>query len=245
MRDDRADLGIVSARTFDTLGVTSFQALQAPYVVTSRRWPTRSSPTRSPGRCSTAPRQLGLVGIGLAFDFLAYPAGYGTPLLSPEDYRGKGFQVRPSRANDLLVQALGGTSDPRNGQDLEKAVADKEVSGGWGYFVGPTQPVGGMIFTANEPAFARANVIVVNEKVFAGLSAAQQQALRDAAAQTRDWMTTTHVDPVVAAASYCSSGFGSIASRPRTSSTRRRRRQHLWSRRLSRTRSRRGARPGP
>lgn len=210
VRENRADLAIVSARTFDTLGVTTFQALQAPYVVTSHELADKVLADPIAEKMLDGTKQLGLVGIGLAFDFLAYPASYGAPLLGPDDYRGKSFQVRPSKANEQLVAALGATSDLSNGQDLEKAVAAEKVAGGWGYFDGPAQPVGGMTFTANEPAFARANVIVVNEKVFAGLSATQQQSLRDAAAQTRDWMATRHTNPVVAAASYCSIGAGAI-----------------------------------
>ena len=211
VRDARADLGVVSARTFDTLGVTTFQALQAPYLVTSNELLDEVLADPVAEKMLDGTKELGLVGLGLAFDFLAYPGGFGEPLLSPEDYRGEAFQVRPSRANDLLTQALGATSDPRNGGDLATAVAAGEVQGSWGYFNEPSSPVGGEIFTANEPAFARANVIVANEKVFAGLSAAQQQALRNAASQTREWMAARHSDPAEMAAAYCSQGFGDIA----------------------------------
>ena len=210
-RDDRADLAVVSARTFDTLGVTSFQALQAPYLITSNELADKVLADPISEKMLDGTKELGLVGLGLAYDFLAYPGGFGTPVLSPEDFQGESFQVRPSRANDLLVQALGGRSDPRNGQDLEKAVAAKEVRGSWDKFDGPTQPVGGEIMTANEPAFLRANVIVMNDKVFAGLSASQQRALRDAAAQTRDWMAARHRDPATLAAAYCADGNGDIA----------------------------------
>lgn len=209
-QDGRVQLAVVSARTFDTLGVTSFQALQAPYLVTSNELADKilADPVAATMLDGTEP--LGLVGLGLAYDFLAYPGGFGQPVLTPEDYAGKAFQVRPSRANDLLVQALGGTPDPRNGPDLEQAVADNEVRGSWEKFDGPTQPVTGEIFTANEPAFLRANVIVMNAKVFGGLSAAQQQALRTAAAQTREWMATRHQDPATLAAAYCSDSGGTI-----------------------------------
>ena len=211
VRDGRADLAVVSARTFDTLGVTSFQALQAPYLVTSDELADKVLADPVAAQMLEGTQKLGLVGLGLAYDFLAYPGGFGAPVLSPQDFSGQAFQVRPSRANDLLVQALGGRSDPRNGSDLEKAVAAKEVRGSWEKFDGPTQPVGGEIFTANAPAFLRANVIVVNEKVFAGLSASQQQVLRDAAAQTRDWMASRHQDPATLAAAYCADGNGDIA----------------------------------
>ena len=200
----------MSARTFDTLGVTSFQALQAPYLVTSNELADKVLADPVTDSMLDGTKTLGLVGLGLAFDFLAYPGGFGQPVLTPADYAGKAFQVRPSRANDLLVQALGGTSDPRNGQDLEKAVAAKEVEAA-GRSSTAERAVRGEIFTANEPAFLRANVIVMNDKVFAGLSATQQQALRDAAAQTRDWMATRHQYPVAMAAAYCSGGDGSIA----------------------------------
>ncbi len=209
--DGQADLAVVSARTFDTLGVTSFQALQAPYLITSNELADQVLADPIAEQMLSGTKALGLVGLGLAFDFLAYPGGFDGPLLSPNDYEGKGFQVRPSRANDLLVEALGGTPDPRNGPDLEAAVADGEVSGNWEQFNGLTTPVGGVTYTANEPTFLRANVFVINEKVYAGLSGNQQQALKEAATQTRDWMAAQHTDPAVMAEAYCANGYGDIA----------------------------------
>jgi len=119
--------------------------------------------------------------------------------------------VRPSKANDLLAAALGATSDPRNGPELAAAVSAGEVRGSWGYFDAPTQPVEGEVFTGNEPAFARANVIIVNKKVYDGLSDRQKDELRAAAAQTRDWMAGRHTDPAATAAAYCSQANGTIA----------------------------------
>ena len=210
-QDGEAGLAIVSARTFDTLGVTSFQALQTPYLITTNELADKVLADPITDTMLEGTKSLGLVGLGLAYDFLAYPGGYGEPVLTPDDYAGKAFQVRPSRANDLLVQALGGTSDPRNGQDLERAVANEEVRGNWEKFDRRSEPVIGEIFTANEPVFLRATVIVMNDKVFSGLSPNQQQAMRDAAAQTRDWMASLHRNPVVLAAAYCSDFDGSIA----------------------------------
>ena len=209
-QDGGAQLAVVSARTFDTLGVTSFQALQAPYLITSNELADKVLADPIADTMLEGTKTLGLVGLGMAYDFLAYPGGYDAPVLTPDDYKGEAFQVRPSRANDLLVQALGGVSDPSNGPDLEQAVANGEIRGSWSTFDEVSLPAG-EIFTANEPVFFRANVIVMNDKVFAGLSPTQQQALRDAAAQTRDWMATTHKDPAVLAASYCSDLQGSIA----------------------------------
>jgi TRAP-type C4-dicarboxylate transport system substrate-binding protein len=211
VREGRVDLAIVSARTFDTLGVTSFQALQAPYLVRSNAHADAVLADPLTDRMLAGVKPLGLVGLGLAFDFLAYPGGFGAPVLDVSDYEGQAFQVRPSRANDLLVQALGATSDYSNGQEMEQAVAGGDLRGSWGYFDDAVGTVRGEIFTVNAPAFLRANVIVANAKVFTGLSATQQQALRDAAAETRDWMAARHTDQAEDAAEYCASGLGGIA----------------------------------
>lgn len=211
VREGRVDLAVVSARTFDTVGVTSFQALQAPYLVRSDAHADAVLADPLADRMLAGVKPLGLVGLGLTFDFLAYPGGFGTPVVDVSDYEGQAFQVRPSRANDLLVQALGATSDYRNGPAMEQAVAAGDLRGSWGYFNDAVGTVPGEIFTVNAPAFLRANVIVANAKVFAGLSAAQQQALRDAAVETRDWMAARHTDPAADAAAYCASGLGDIA----------------------------------
>lgn len=210
VREGRADLAIVSARTFDTLGVTSFQAFQAPYLVRSAAHADAVLADPLADQMLAGVESLGLVGLGVAFDFLAYPGGFGAPVVGVSDYDGQVFQVRPSRANDLLAQALGATSDYRNGQAMEQAVAQGDIRGSWGYFSDAVGTVAGEVFTVNAPAFLRANVIVANAKVFSGLSARQQQALRDASAQVRDWMAERHTDVASDAAAYCSSGLGSI-----------------------------------
>lgn len=211
VREGKVDLAVVSARTFDTLGVTSLQALQAPYLVQSNAHADAVLADPLAHQMLEGVEPLGLVGLGLAFDFLAYPGGFGAPVLDVSDYEGRAFQVRPSRANDLLVQALGATSAYSNGQEMEQAVAQGELRGSWGYFDDASVVVKGEVFTVNAPAFLRANVIVANAKVFTGLSATQQQALRDAAAATRDWMAARHTDQAKDAAAYCASSQGGIA----------------------------------
>jgi TRAP-type C4-dicarboxylate transport system substrate-binding protein len=211
VREGKVDLAVVSARTFDTLGVTSLQALQAPYLVRSNAQADAVLADPLADRMLDGVGHLGLVGLGLAFDFMAYPGGFGAPVLDVPDYEGHAFQVRPSRANDLLVQALGATSNYSNGQEMEQSVASGELRGSWGYFDTSGGVSKGEVFTVNAPAFLRANVIVANAKVFTGLSASQQQALRGAAAVTRDWMAARHTDLAKDAAAYCASGLGGIA----------------------------------
>ncbi len=48
------DLGWAGTRVFDTMGVTSFQALQAPILIDSYRSRKQSSKRASPIRCSMA-----------------------------------------------------------------------------------------------------------------------------------------------------------------------------------------------
>ena len=211
VRDGRAAVAVVATRTFDTLGVPTLQALQAPLLVTSQAHAdlVLADPVADDMLAGLKP--LGLVGLGLTFGSLRYPLGYGRPLLNPEDYAGRRISARPSEATAAIVTALGGSVDRRNGQELEQAVAADEVSGSDESLVSPSSPVAGGFITVNVPLYLQAFALVVNTKVFAGLSGAHQQALREAAAATRDRASADQIDAALAAAAYCSSGRGSAA----------------------------------
>jgi TRAP-type C4-dicarboxylate transport system substrate-binding protein len=213
VRSGQADLAVVSTRVFDTFGVVTFQALQAPYLITGQAHADAVLRDKVTEPMLSGLESLGIRGLGIAFNRLEYPGSYTSQaMLTLSDYQGAGLVVRPSRATELLAHALGANAVEKNGQDLEIARARGEVTGGWGGIDGPSLPITGERFTVNKPAFVSTNTFVVNNKVFTGLSDAQQQSLRNAAAQTRDWWATTHhFDPVASAAAYCAAGDGAIA----------------------------------
>src|SRR5262249_14159170 len=79
-RAGKLDLGWIGARAWDTLGVRSFQALQAPFLIDS--YPLLDAVVRSPmaGRMLAGLHQAGFTGLGLYPDQLRHLIGFRKPL---------------------------------------------------------------------------------------------------------------------------------------------------------------------
>ena len=75
VRDGKVDLGWIGARAWDTLGVRSFQALQAPFLIDS--YPLLDAVLASPmaGRMLAGLHQAGFTGLGLYPDQLRHLNG--------------------------------------------------------------------------------------------------------------------------------------------------------------------------
>jgi len=92
------DLGWVGARVFDTLDVTSFQAVTAPMLVDSYELQDaviRSEITREMLR---GIEPAGVVGLGVVPDALRKPIGVEGPLVNLSDWRGTTFGTFPSKS---------------------------------------------------------------------------------------------------------------------------------------------------
>ncbi len=209
IRKGTHDLGIVAARSFDKLGVPSFQALQAPFLVTSNELGDRILEDGIADEMLGTLDALSLEGLALAYADRRFPLGYRAPLVSMSDYRGRSVAARPSAATYAMLRALGATPTAVNGGELEAAAEAGTVVGSEGVLA-TNSPVSPATLTANTPWYFKVNVLVVNRSVFDGLSGAQQKVLRQAAVETRDWAATQHTDDATAVARYCADGNGAV-----------------------------------
>src|SRR5262249_57171651 len=100
VRDGKVDLGWIGARAWDTLGVRSFQALQAPFLIDS--YPLLDAVLASPmaGGMLAGLHQAGFTGLGLYPDQLRHLNGFREPLASLRDLRGARIRTPSSRASD-------------------------------------------------------------------------------------------------------------------------------------------------
>ena len=126
------DLGIVAARSFDKLGVPAFQALQAPFLVTSNELGERILEDGIADEMLDTLDRLSLEGLALTYADRRFPLGYGAPLVSIDDYRGKSVAARPSAATYATLRALGAVPTPVNGGDLAAAAEAGTVVGSEG-----------------------------------------------------------------------------------------------------------------
>ncbi len=105
--DGTYDLGVVGTHVFDTLGVTSFQALDAPMLIDSDVVEAAVIAGDIPARMLRSLDQLDVTGLGILADGLFKPVAVEKPLLGPNDWRGIPFGVYRSHAQASAVRALG------------------------------------------------------------------------------------------------------------------------------------------
>jgi len=190
VRDGKLDLGWVGARAWDTLGVRSFQALQAPFLIDS--YPLLDAVVASPmaGRMLAGLHQAGFTGLGLYPDQLRHLIGFRKPLASPRDLRDARIRVPSSRASDALYRALGAVPVHLAGSAFSMAVANGTVDG-VDAPAGFAATVGGRFLTGNITLYTRANTLFADAGRFARLTASQQQVLRSAARRTLPFALAT------------------------------------------------------
>src|SRR5262249_7979410 len=147
------DLGWIGARAWDELGVTSFQALQAPFLITNYAVFERFAKSPLAGQMLEGLESRHVVGVALIPGLLRRPVGLRRPFVCLADYRGARFRDNPSRVNDAIVTALGAVPAHVSNADYPKAAADGAIDGGeWSF---ANAPLGGIV-TGNVTLYAKA-----------------------------------------------------------------------------------------
>jgi TRAP-type C4-dicarboxylate transport system substrate-binding protein len=183
----RADLAVVPARAWHSVGVRSFDALLAPLAIDSMALQHKVLATGMPEKMLSGVEQLGLGGIGILPGVMRKPAGITRPLLEPSDYRGAVIGFSPSVVAAHALRALGATpvASPFEGADISA-------------FDGVEQQVGtitnlydGVVrtITENVDLWPRPLVIVASRRAMHTLSAQQVSWLRSAAHDSLDAST--------------------------------------------------------
>jgi TRAP-type C4-dicarboxylate transport system substrate-binding protein len=85
--DGDLDMGMIPARAWDTEGVTTLQALQAPFLITSDESLDEIVQSDLQKRLLAGLDAADVVGLALVPEGLRHPAGFDGPLLSVKDPR--------------------------------------------------------------------------------------------------------------------------------------------------------------
>ena len=204
VRDGKVDLGWIGARAWDTLGVRSFQALQAPFLIDS--YPLLDAVIKSPmaTQMLAGLNQAGFTGLGLYPDQLRHLVGFRMTLASLRDLRGARIRVPPSRASEALFRALGAVPVHLNGSAESDAITSGTVDG-VDASAGYAATIGGRFLTGNITLYPRTSTLFASAGRFAKLTASQQQVLRSAARRTFTFALVTPPEPD-GPALFCSSG---------------------------------------
>ena len=192
------DMGMIPSRAWDTEGVDSLRALNAPFLITTEGLLAQVLSGPLAADMLAGLDKAGVVGLALFPEGLRHPFGFDGPLRGPDDYDGETIRSPTSRTAAAVFAALGATANDEPPSPADQAGMESSY---------PIDTQG--TATGNVSFYPKANALVVNDDVFAGLDDEQRGILRKAAGQTRDWAIETIPDDAAGAKAYCDQG-GSV-----------------------------------
>jgi TRAP-type C4-dicarboxylate transport system substrate-binding protein len=198
------EMGMIPTRAWDTEGVTSLRALNAPFLITSDELAAEVATSDAATTMLSGLDTVGVTGLALLPEGLRHLFSFTDPLLAPDDFTGQLIRVPASNTAYATIAALGATPDDVTAN--EDANARGEVAAAESSFMlAPSlpEPTTGV---SNLTLYPKFNSIVVNTAAWTTLPGDLQGVLRDAAQRTRGWAIDTMPNEAAAAASFCRSG---------------------------------------
>jgi TRAP-type C4-dicarboxylate transport system substrate-binding protein len=197
------DLGLVPARAWDTLGVTSLRALQAPYLITSVSLLGEVVSDPMTGQM-LAGLPADVTGLTIMPEGLRHLFGVREPVRSPADVDGSRVRAPHSDVSYAILRALGAQPDDfpdaspaRDGGTLRAA----ESSFAYGLTL-PERTVA----TGDLVLYPKTNVLVANSRAFRRMSPEQRRVLREAARQAQRKVVAALRTDADYARAYCRNG---------------------------------------
>jgi TRAP-type C4-dicarboxylate transport system substrate-binding protein len=189
------DMGLIPSRSWDTEGVTSLRALNAPFLITSDELLDQVVSSDVADDLMAGLGKAGVHGLALFPEGLRHPFGLKGPLMGPEDYDGEAIRTPTSHTTAAMFGAFGASvndddADPRHHAALESS-----------YFLEP-----GGTATGNVTFYPKVNSLVIGDAAYERLDDAQRGMLAEAAAQTLDWAIAETPTDAEAAEAFCASG---------------------------------------
>jgi TRAP-type C4-dicarboxylate transport system substrate-binding protein len=175
------DLGWVGARAWDGLGVTSLEALQAPFLVTSKRLLDRIVLSPMASEMLVGIESGGVVGLALVPDDLRHPIGITHPLASLGDYWNARVRIQPSRVTTALFRTLGAVPVEISNAQIGYALGGGRLDG---EELSLRNMPGGAIATANVALFGKALTLFARRGLLERLRPSDRRAVLAAAADT-------------------------------------------------------------
>ena len=178
--DGAYDLGVVGTRVFDTLGVSNFQALDAPMLIDSYEVEAAVIEGDIPARMLRSLDHLQVEGLGLLADALRKPIAVEQPLLGPNDWHQIAFGAYRSTVMASSIRSLGAEPSEVIGPRRDQALKQGEIQG---FEMGLLQYRLGNLWrqapyvTANVTLWPQMFAIIGNPKRLASLRDEQRESL--------------------------------------------------------------------
>ena len=212
VQEGALEIGWLPTRGLDSMGVHSFQALQAPFLITDYALLRRVISSQIPAMMLAGLEALDVVGLGLYPDRMRHPAGIDRPLVTSSDFQDARIRVPTSDASDALWRALGSTPVHLNGLDLEQALAAGTLDGVETTMDGPLG-FGARYVTSNLTFYPIVQVLLLSRAASRALTDRQLAVLRDAASDTLAF-AMADLPFVDAAEPYCDTGGSVVVAEP-------------------------------
>ncbi|HKP20939.1 MAG TPA: hypothetical protein VJT68_05450 [Thermoleophilaceae bacterium] len=189
------DMGVIPSRAWDTEGVQSLRALNAPFLVTSDALLAEVISGDLAADLMSGLPDAKVVGVALFPEGMRHPFGLEKPLLGPGDYAKQAIRTPTSETTAAVFEALGAS--------VNDDAADEKVHAGLdsSYLLNP-----GGTATGNVTFYPKVNSLVIGSKVYEDLDENQRRLLSKAAAQTREWAIAAGPSDAEAARSFCRKG---------------------------------------
>jgi TRAP-type C4-dicarboxylate transport system substrate-binding protein len=206
VKDGEFELGWMGARSWDRLGITSFQALQAPFLVTDHALLGRIAAGPLGTRMLAGLDGEDFVGLALVPDRLRYPFGVRHALASPDDFAGARVRVFPSRATDALIRALGATPVHISGDDVSTAVRNRELDGTEAALGTNSPDEGENFLTTNLALFPKTLTLFAGRDTYDQLDDEERAVIRRAARQTAAYAAAHPLSETQLMRDFCEAG---------------------------------------
>ncbi|HEX5827767.1 MAG TPA: hypothetical protein VFY23_09625 [Candidatus Limnocylindrales bacterium] len=205
-----ADLAVVAARAWDLAGVTSLQALQAPYLIDSDALALAVAQGDA-ARRSLAGMGHGVVGLTMwpeglrhLFSFPGCPRDFRTPA----GVEGATILWTPSGLTRELMDSLGAVGYVEDDRHLD-AVACKLQGQETGFDQLRGMAMRDAVGIGNVTLFPKYQVLVANQASFEHLGDGQRAVLLDSAAAVQAQMIARHRTDAALGVAWCAQG-GSV-----------------------------------
>ena len=216
VQDGDFELGWMGARAWDRMGIKSFQALQAPFLVTDHDLLGRITTGPIAARMLGGLDGHGFVGLALVPEHLRYAFGAKKPLASPDDFAGARVRLRPSGATDAMMRALGATPVHISGDGVADAVAGGKIDGAEASLGTNSTEEGETHLTANLPLFPKTLTLFAGDGAYDRLAGDQREAVRKAAELTAAYAAAHAPSERALVRDFCGEGppFSAVAASP-------------------------------
>lgn len=200
------DMGVIPARAWDTDGVTSLRAMQAPFLITTNEMISQVVTSDLANDMLAGLDQEGVVGLALLPESLREVFSFGKPLLTPDEFSGMVVRSPKSDTTRMLFASLGATVGGFNGDSFSEGVEAGTIGAAESAFeVAGTLPRNATV-TADLVIFPKVGTLVVNDAAFTALTGDQQELLRAAAQAIREKAVDALTAPSDSARKYCAGG---------------------------------------